>query len=1315
MSHSTVEPNLKPNRNFQSQVRTHGLLPCLLVLWLMSPLSATAAIDRAAIASTGEFSCALLTDGSVQCWGRNSVGQLGDGTTDNRSRPVVVDGLTGGVVQIAAGGNHACAVLQDQTVKCWGRGDSGQLGDGATANRSTPVSVADLTGVVEVDAGNAHTCARLGDGAVKCWGSQFGGLLGNGETSLISTSPVNVTSLDGTEASRSATVISVGDSHTCAVLEDQTVKCWGRGTSGRLGDGATEDRSTPVSVAGLTGVVEVAAGGAHSCARLSSGAVQCWGSRTRLGDNATSDRSTAGPVTGIDGASDDASAIAISSGGSGSCALMADQTVRCWGLGGRNGDGSTENALTPSKVLSSGSNQDSDPPLSDAVAVSVGASHGCALVNDGEIFCWGVGSSGQLGNGEVRVGNDPALNPVPVLSSGTADADPVPFSVLVAPPMVLKFDTSKGDGRTIALSLRGVVDVVIDWGDGNTTTRQEAGIVAHDYTEEGEYEVRIAGSVTHFGQAATGSNNALAGAEMLVEVVSFGTLGIESLQAAFLGAENLTQVASDLPSTVTNLRSVFEGATRFNGDISGWQLGNVTDLSRALWGASAFNQPIGAWDVSNVTNFSSTFRGASEFNAALDGWDVSKATNFFGMFQGASNFNSDLSEWNVSSVTNMGSMFLGAVKFTSDLSAWDVSNVTNMRQMFGLAAQFNSDLSEWDVSSVTNMQLMFSGAQAFLGQGISNWNIVSVAGPELAPNPDQNQNLSTGLGLMFEFSGLTRANYDAMLLAWSQLPNLPSDLNLFVPTKHTVGPAGEAKERLITVFGWTITDTGSVNVFAAGDGTEDDPFQIANWTHLDKVRNFPASHFILKNHLSNITPDYSDFVDSAEGWSPIGSPSAPFTGSLDGAELEIADLVINRPTEDHIGLFAAIDGATIQKLTLSRADVRGRGPVGALVGSVRSNSQVSMITMDGQVGQTGTDSPFFHRGGGCLVGVAGGTAEIQDVQADCQIVVDGSWSADYTGGLIGWLVESASVENAHTRGTVVGQFRTGGLIGRMDDNSIVTQSSSSMSVTASDNSAGGLVGRMDDNAVVHRSFATGDVGGTDRVGGLIGDMDDAPVVQQSFATGNVSGGLRVGGLVGYMDDDSVVEQSFATGNVIGDWRVGGLIGEMDNESRIENVYATGNVTGDDRVGGLVGRLDDRDNQVINAWSSGTVTANTQFGGLIGEDRQGATVENSFWDVETSGLGASGDDNFGATGRTTAEMKQESNFTGWDFSPNGVWDIKTEETGFISYPFLRNISYDPPSSTAPALPIPGLASVAPAPQPRVGNEIFSDRFEQRDVQ
>ena len=239
----------------------------------------------------------------------------------------------------------------------------------------------------------------------------------------------------------------------------------------------------------------------------------------------------------------------------------------------------------------------------------------------------------------------------------------------------------------------------------------------------------------------------------------------------------------------------------------------------------------------------------------------------------------------------------------------------------------------------------------------------------------------------------------------------------------------------------------------------------------------------------------------------------------------------------------------------------------------------------------------------------------------------------------------------------------------------------------------GLVGAMS-GGEISNSHVNGDITGTkELVGGLVGELNGG-TISASSTSGQVNGDYAVGGLIGatgWVSDGGNISESHATATVTGGgWGVGGLVGEMYKDSRIENVYATGDVTGEDRVGGLVGLLDDSDNQIINAWSSGKVTADSQFGGLIGEDDSGATVQNSLWDVQASEIGSANDNNFGATGITTAEMKNLATFTsaGWDFAENtGVWAI--EQGNRISYPYLQSIDYDEPGTDPAVNPIPGL--------------------------
>ncbi|MGQ0830340.1 MAG: fibronectin type III domain-containing protein [Microthrixaceae bacterium] len=228
-----------------------------------------------------------LANGSTYTFQVQALNINGQTASSGMSNPVTPSDAI-----IAVGGAHTCALPGDGTVRCWGRNDEGQLGNGTTTSSSTPVTVTGITTATQISAGSVHTCARLADGTLRCWGRGVGGELGNGTTSNSST-PVTVTGIT------TATTIDAFVAHTCARLTDGTLRCWGFNDQGELGDGTTTSSSTPVTVTGITTATSIGAGGAHSCARLADGTLRCWGDNDygQLGDGTTSNSSA--PVTVI--------------------------------------------------------------------------------------------------------------------------------------------------------------------------------------------------------------------------------------------------------------------------------------------------------------------------------------------------------------------------------------------------------------------------------------------------------------------------------------------------------------------------------------------------------------------------------------------------------------------------------------------------------------------------------------------------------------------------------------------------------------------------------------------------------------------------------------------------------------------------------------------------------------------------------------------------------------------------------------------------------------------------------------------------------
>jgi alpha-tubulin suppressor-like RCC1 family protein len=386
-------------------IRYTAYVLLLLPLWVN-------ALTAVQINVGGEHSCVVTSASGVQCWGRNTYGQLGDGTITDKLTPVAVSGLGFGVQAIAAGASHTCALTTTGGVQCWGRNNYGQLGNGTATDSLVPVAVNGLTsGVQAIVSGDNHSCGLTSSGGVVCWGDNQSAQLGDGTTgdatyhrSLI---PVAVFGL-----SSGVQAITAGFWHSCALTTPAgAVKCWGYNQHGELGDTSTTSRLKPVSVSGLSsGVQSIAAGIYHTCALTTAGGMKCWGNNLygQLGDGTTVNKL----IPTVSGLTSNVQAIAM--GGYHSCALTSGGGVQCWGrnLYGQLGDATTVDRITPALSGLSGNVQ----------AIDMGGFHSCALTSGGGVQCWGYNAHGQLGDGTQAVDR---LTPVQVVGFEDTDADGV--------------------------------------------------------------------------------------------------------------------------------------------------------------------------------------------------------------------------------------------------------------------------------------------------------------------------------------------------------------------------------------------------------------------------------------------------------------------------------------------------------------------------------------------------------------------------------------------------------------------------------------------------------------------------------------------------------------------------------------------------------------------------------------------------------------------------------------------------------------------------------------------------------------------------
>ncbi len=472
--------------------------------------------------------------------------------------------------------------------------------------------------------------------------------------------------------------------------------------------------------------------------------------------------------------------------------------------------------------------------------------------------------------------------------NSTSTSNNTNWNFVTVPGFVSTWNTTKsGTTNQITLPLEsvGTYNFTVDWGDGSTSdiTTWNQAEKTHTYAVAGVKILTIRGTLIGWRFANGGDKL------KITNISQWGDLRLGNSNGYFYGCTNLKITATDIldltgttdmsyafsssgittvpsmnqwdMSGVTNMRSMFAGATLFNQNIGNWNVSNVTDMSNMFslassfnnngnnsignwdvskvttmvqmfygsafnqniggWNVSSltttqqmfygtpFNQDIGSWDTSNVTLMGDMFHNAAAFNQNIGNWNISNVRDMNSTFYGATAFNQNIGNWNVSKVENMDSMFRSATAFnnasSSSIGNWNTSNVMYMTNMFNSATFFNQDIGSWDTSNVTNMSGMFQSATAF-NKNIGNLNISKV----------------TTMAAMFYAVTLSTTNYSDILVGWSKQAAKNSVTFNGGNSKYYPGTPTTARLLLTTPvvsggFGWTITDGGTTTAVVFND------------------------------------------------------------------------------------------------------------------------------------------------------------------------------------------------------------------------------------------------------------------------------------------------------------------------------------------------------------------------------------------------------------------------------------------------------------------------------------------------------------------
>ncbi|MDF2879953.1 MAG: hypothetical protein K0R54_510, partial [Clostridiaceae bacterium] len=370
----------------KNKIKQTILIITLIIMYisvgLINPIESNALVVNPQIVEGEYHTLALMEDGTVKAWGRNNFGEVGIGNTIQQTSPVTISGLNN-VKQISAGSNFSIALLEDGTVKSWGYNSNGQLGIGNFTNQYSPTVIQGLTNVKEISAGRNFSLALMEDGTVKSWGFNGYGQLGVG-TSLFQqrNTPITIPGLTNVKQ------IIAGEYHAFAIMVDGTIKGWGYNEYGALGNGNIINQGIPISIS-IDSVKQIVAGNAHTIALMNDGTVKSWGANNsgQLGIGNTTTKLTPVEIPGLTNVKK------LKTASSSVFALMEDGNVKAWGanVSGQLGIGNNTNQTSPVVVSN----------LSSVVDISTGYSSAFAIMADETVMAWGRNEYGQLGIGNI--------------------------------------------------------------------------------------------------------------------------------------------------------------------------------------------------------------------------------------------------------------------------------------------------------------------------------------------------------------------------------------------------------------------------------------------------------------------------------------------------------------------------------------------------------------------------------------------------------------------------------------------------------------------------------------------------------------------------------------------------------------------------------------------------------------------------------------------------------------------------------------------------------------------------------------------------